>query len=313
MKGKKNIFDAVDLMTEEVAMAAGVQQIPIEKIRAFRDHPFRLYEGERLNDMVESIREHGVLVPVIVRKMGVGYEMLAGHNRLNAARIAGLSDLPAIVKENLSDEEAYVYVIETNVMQRSFADLLPSEKAAVLQMHYEKMCCQGRRNDIIRELEEMNGIMTQETFGHNGHKSRSRDTVAEEYGFSSRNAARFLRLNYLVGFFKDMIDEGKLALLSAVDISYLSEKQQEFVFEEMERRKIKIRPKLAEALRRHEGELDHETFGRILDEVNKSKKEGLSIKISEDVLSKYFEGMSKTQMEAVVAQALAAWYEKEVA
>ncbi len=126
---KRKIFDAVDMMTMD-ALQAGtgnvLQNLPVGKIK-----PFHLYKGERLDDMVESIREHGVLNPVIVRKKGSGYEMLSGHNRQNAAKIAGLTEIPAIVKEGLSDEEAYVYVIETNVIQRSFTDLAPSEKAAV--------------------------------------------------------------------------------------------------------------------------------------------------------------------------------------
>ena len=139
---KRKIFDAVDMMTADTEAAAkdGVQMLPINKITTFHDHPFRLYEGAWLNEMVESIKECGVLNPVIVRKTGEGYEMLSGHNRQNAARIAGLTEIPAIVKEGLSDEEAYVYVIETNLIQRSFADLLPSERAAVLETRYNKVC-----------------------------------------------------------------------------------------------------------------------------------------------------------------------------
>ena len=99
---KRKTFDAVDMMTADMPHAEtgnGLQHLPIDKIEPFHNHPFRLYEGERLDDMVESIREHGVLNPVIVRKKGRGYEMLSGHNRLNAAKITGLSEIPAIVKE----------------------------------------------------------------------------------------------------------------------------------------------------------------------------------------------------------------------
>ena len=117
----------------------GIVSIPVEEILPFHNHPFRLYEGDRLEDMVQSIREYGVLNPVIVRKAARGYEMLAGHNRTNAAKIAGLAEVPAIVKTDLSDEDAYVYVIETNLLQRSFAELFPSEKAAVLVARYEKI------------------------------------------------------------------------------------------------------------------------------------------------------------------------------
>ena len=158
---RRKVFgDAVDLLMddiEEKTAAGGLRMLPIKKIRPFHDHPFHLYEGERLNDMVESIREHGVLNPVIVRKLGKGYEMLSGHNRANAAKLAGLTEIPAIVKVGLSEAEAYVYVIETNLMQRSFTDLLPSEKAAVMAAHYDKVCCQGKRNDIIRELQILSG------------------------------------------------------------------------------------------------------------------------------------------------------------
>lgn len=140
---KRKIFsDAVDLLAGDPPASAaaenGIEMLDINGIRAFHDHPFHLYEGERLDDMVESIREHGILNPVIVRKMHYGYEMLSGHNRQNAGRMAGLKQIPAIVKENLSDQDAYVYVIETNLMQRSFTDLSITEKAAVLAERYDK-------------------------------------------------------------------------------------------------------------------------------------------------------------------------------
>lgn len=142
---KRKVFqDALDLLAEDPVeekeeTVNGIVSLPIEEIHSFHDHPFWLYEGDRMEDMVQSIRDHGVLNLVIVRKAARGYEMLAGHNRTNAAKLAGLTEVPAIVKTDLSDEDAYVYVIETNLLQRSFADLLPSEKAAVLVARYEKM------------------------------------------------------------------------------------------------------------------------------------------------------------------------------
>ena len=125
--------------------------------------------GECLSDMVESMKEHGILNPVIVRKIYDEHEILSGHNRQNTTRIAGLTEIPAIVKEGISEEEAYIYVIEANLMQRFFSDFLPSEKATVMEAHYSKVCCQGKRNDIIRELLIMNGEMP-ETCGHKGHR-----------------------------------------------------------------------------------------------------------------------------------------------
>ena len=112
-----------------------------------------------------------------------GYERLSGHNRANASKIVGLSEVPAIIKVGLSESEAYVYVIETNLMQQSFAELLPSEKAAVMAAHYDKVCCQGKRNDVIRELQILSGIEPEETSCHNGKKLNSLDVIASEYGF----------------------------------------------------------------------------------------------------------------------------------
>lgn len=146
---KRKIFsDAVDLLAGDppasVATGNGIEMLDIDCIRPFHNHPFHLYEGERLDDMVESIKEHGILTPVIVRKMHYGYEMLSGHNRQSAGKLAGLKQIPAIVKKNLSDQDAYIYVIETNLMQRSFTDLSITEKAAVLAERYDKVLYQRK-------------------------------------------------------------------------------------------------------------------------------------------------------------------------
>ena len=322
--GKRKIFDAVDLLTEdtsaqitEVKAENSVERIKIDEIQAFHDHPFHLYEGERLQDMVQSIKEHGVLNPVIVRKLGKGYEMLSGHNRANAAKLAGLTEVPAIVKADLPDEEAYVYVIETNLMQRSFNDLMPSEKAAVMAAHYDKVCCQGKRNDIIRELELLNGIEPKSTCGHNGHKLKSRDAMAAEYGFSSRNAARYLRLNYLIQPFKNLMDENKIALLAAVDVSYLTENEQNMLWNIVERQGLKVKPVYAERLRKASGNLTEEKMAEILEALQVKHTDGnagVSFKLPKSICSKYFDGMDSKQMAAVVEQALAAWFDgKEAA
>ena len=228
---KRKVFqDALDLLSEDPVQDTpvsvnGIDSIPVEEIHPFHDHPFRLYEGDRLEDMVQSIREYGVLNPVIVRKAARGYEMLAGHNRTNAAKIAGLTEVPAIVKTDLSEEDAYVYVIETNLLQRSFAELLPSEKAAVLVARYEKISSQGKRNDIRQEIEAL-----EETCGHDVHKSqKSRDGLGEEYGMTGRNIARYMRLDRLIPEFKDAVDKGTLAMVAAVDLSYLNVKMQKLI------------------------------------------------------------------------------------
>lgn len=312
---KRKIFDAVDLLTGD-ATAQGqpeneVVMIGVDQIRPFRDCPFRMYEGERLADMVESVKEHGVLNPVIVWKHEDGYEMLSGHNRQNAARENGLKDIPAIVKTDLTMEEAYVYVIETNLMQRSFNDLLPSEKAVVMEAHYDKICCQGKRNDIIRELQIMSGKTPAETCGPKDHKLKSRDVIAEEYGFSSRNAARYLRVNHLIQPFKDLLDENRLAMRSAVSLSYLSNEEQQAVCDAADRQKVKLRPPIAEALRKEAGSITEEKADELLRKLRPKediKRISIRLKLTEGVCSRYLTGMNLEQMTAVVEQALEAWF-----
>ena len=299
---KRKIFDAVDMMTADVPKSEtgnGLQSLPVDKIKPFHDHPFHLYQGERLDDMVESIQAHGVLNPVIVRKMGNGYEMLSGHNRQNAARIAGLAEIPAIVKEGLSDEEAYVYVIETNVIQRSFTDLAPSEKAAVLSARYEKVISQGRRNDILQEIEEIG------TCGHDVHKSRSRDGIGEEYGMTGRNIARYMRVDKLIRPFKDRLDAGELTLTAAVELSYLSEDEQIIVAE----KDAAINERTAKSIRVAAGELTEDKLEEILHPIRESAlAKAVSVKIPAEAEKKYFSGMKAKERTNLVVKALDAWF-----
>lgn len=299
---KRKIFDAVDMMTADAPQAEtgnGLRNLPVDKIKPFHDHPFHLYEGERLDDMVESIREHGVLNPVIVRKKGRGYEMLSGHNRQNAARIAGLTEIPAIVKEGLTDEEAYVYVIETNVIQRSFTDLTPSEKAAVLSARYEKVISQGKRNDILREIEEIG------TCGHDVHKSKSRDGIGEEYGMTGRNIARYMRVDKLIRPFKDRLDAGDLTLTAAVELSYLSEDEQEAVAAQ----DVKVDEKTAKAIRAAAGKLTEEKLEEILHPAKTpAQAKMVSVKIPAEAEEKYFSGLKAKDRTDLVMHALEAWF-----
>ena len=309
---KRKIFnDAVDLMTgvEAPAVVKDIQMLSVDAVKPFHDHPFRLYEGERLKDMVESVREHGILNPVIVLKTDDGYEMLSGHNRQNAAKKAGLKEIPAIVKRDLTEEEAYIYVIETNMLQRSFAELLPSEKAAVMAEHYERVCRNLKREEIVQELELLSGKTSSDPGGHNGHQVKSRDIVAAEYGFSSRNVARYLRINYLVKPFKDMIDDGNLALLAAMDISYLTEDEQKMVIGIIGQTGMKLKPKVATMLRKHSGELTVDMATEIMEStVAKKKSAVVSLKVPSDLCSRYMDGMKPDQMITLIEQALDAWF-----
>lgn len=312
---KRKVFqDAVDLISppEEAvnSVVNGQAMIPVEKIVPFHNHPFRLYEGKRLDDMVESIREHGILIPVIAQKIADGYEMLSGHNRWNAAKIAGITEIPAIIKENLTEREAYVYVIETNMLQRSFEELLPSEKAAVLAERYEKVMCQGRRNDILEEIAMLNGVDVPETCGHDVHKSKSRDSIGEDYGMTGRNIARYMRLNQTTDQIKEMVDDGAMAMVAAVELSYLSEEEQGQVCMALDAHGGKINNAQAVELHKEAGSLTADKVKDIL--VGSTKERPVSdAKMFAQIKKKYFKGKSTDEIMGVLDQALASWFAGE--
>ena len=312
---KRKVFqDALDLLSEDPVKDTpvpvnGIVSIPIEEIHPFHDHPFRLYEGERLEDMVQSIKDHGVLNPVIVRKAARGYEMLAGHNRTNAAKIAGLTEVPAIVRTDLSDEDAYVYVIETNLLQRSFAELLPSEKAAVLVARYEKISSQGKRNDIRQEIEAL-----EETCGHHVHKlQKSRDGLGEEYGMTGRNIARYMRLDRLIPEFKDAVDKGSMAMVAAVDLSYLNVKMQKMIQQVAEDEGKKLKPKQAVELRKMGKEITKEGIESVLAGKERKKPQSVSVKLSVELYEKYFAQMDVGAVQEIMEKALEGYFGKEAA
>ncbi len=323
-EAKRKIFnDAIDLIggSDVTAVAGGVQMLAVDAIRPFHNHPFHLYEGERLDDMVESIREHGVLNPVIVRKMHYGYEMLSGHNRQNAAKIAGLKEIPAIVKEGLSEAEAYVYVIETNLMQRSFTDLQISEKAAVLAERYDKVLYQRKKDEIIAELKQLEGCDSgqNEKGGHSDHLSKNRDSLGQEYGLSGSSVARLLRVNQLVPEIKEMLDVGEMQLMAAVQLSYLPEMGQQLVVKTSKEAGIRISKPIAERVREAnmtEKDIREAIVGKepevdpVLGEIEEPKVYK-PIKLSGEIREKYFDEVSQKEIEEVVDKALAAWFKKK--
>lgn len=309
---KRKVFgDAVDLLMgdmEEVTMPRGVQMVSVKKIQPFHDHPFHLYEGEQLEDMIASVKEHGVLNPVIVQQMDGGYEMLSGHNRWNAAKLVGLKEIPAIVKTGLSEEEAYVYVIETNLMQRSFSDLAISEKAAVLKARYEKGSCQGKRNDILNEIARLEGKQVADaTCGHGDHKLKTRDSIGKEYELSGSSVGRLLKLNDLIKPFKEMVDRGVLYTKVALQMAFLPENEQTMVYEVMKEKKTKITIEMVMKLRSYSGTLTEAMVKRYLSTETIKKK---CYKVPARIVEKYFEGMDPSKVDAIVEQALEAWFSK---
>lgn len=308
---KRKVFgDAVDLLMDEIEdrdVLRGIQMIQIKNIQPFHDHPFHLYEGERLEDMIASVKEHGILNPVIVQKIDGCYEMLSGHNRMNAAKLAGLKEVPAIVKTDLSEEEAYVYVIETNLMQRSFSDLLISEKAAVLKARYEKESCQGRRNDIIEEIARLEGKEVEVTRGHGDHRMKTRDTIGKEYELSGSSVGRLLKLNDLIKPFKDMVDRGALYTKVALQLAFLPEEEQNMVYSVIKEKKTKVSIDMVMKLRSHSGALTDAMVRRYLSTEPVKKK---CYKVPARIVEKYFVGMDPNKVDSIVEQALEAWFHK---
>ena len=302
----------------------GFQILSPEAIRGFRGHPFRLYEGDRLNDLVESISENGVLVPAIVRKIepdenGFEYEMLAGHNRQNAAVIAH-RELPCIVKENLSDHDAWIYVIETNVLQRSFSEMLPSEKAAVLALRYSKMICQGRRNDIIEELKRLGNpdeIRENKTCGIDCHKSKSRDVVGAEYNLKGRAVANYLRINELSVALKIRIDDGEFTIAAAVQLSYLEQEEQQMVEAVLSESEYKVNEGKAVLLREYTGKLTPERAEQILSgEFSRKPKKSTAaaFKVRPAIYKKYFTAsITQKEFDSIVDEALALYFARKEA
>ena len=156
-----------------------VASIPIDKLAPFKDHPFRPCQGEQLDGLVQSIKANGVLVPIVVRpKRGGMHEILAAHNRVSGAKLAGRGEIPGIVLTGISEDDAMAYVVETNLLQRSFSDMAHSEKAAVIALHHSKMFSQGKRNDILEQtkrLENPRGCAVAGTYAQVGHRLKSRD------------------------------------------------------------------------------------------------------------------------------------------
>lgn len=210
-------FDIGTMMSQENQ----IKNIPISSLVPYHDHKFQLYSGERLEDMVESVKKNGILIPIIVQPYGENYEILSGHNRTNAAKLAGLETVPAVIKERLSDDEAEMYMIETNLRQRGFDDLKISEQAAVLAMRHSKMFSEEKSRAINEELERLDG----------NEPSKSKlDITGEEYGMKKDSVARLLRVDKLIPELKPWVDSKQLAVRAAVELSYIPEEEQKLLY-----------------------------------------------------------------------------------
>jgi ParB family chromosome partitioning protein len=295
--------------------------IPIDLLVPYADHPFKLYEEDRFYDMVRSIKEMGILLPIIVRPAVElnKYEILSGHNRVNAAKEAGLLEVPAIVKSNLTDEEAKLIVTETNLVQRSFSDLLHSERAVAFKHHMDAIKSQGKRNDLIDEIYKLS---THDKIEENdssrliGAKpQRSDKLVGKEHGLAARNVHRYIRLTYLNKALLDKVDSEDIGLYPAVSISYLSADEQADLIRLLDKNNYKIDMKKADSLRTvsESKKLNKKIMEQILSgTLNKKTKTKLptSFTIKRKLYLKYFENVEKAEVESIIDTALGEYFER---
>jgi ParB family chromosome partitioning protein len=248
-------------------------KLHIDLLMPYPNHPFALYEGKRMDDMAESIREHGIISPIVVRPIDDGkYEILSGHNRVEASKTIGLTEVPAVVKDDLSDDEAALIVTESNLIQRSFADLRHSERAVILKNHLEaikKLGGQGKRNDLLDFLNDEQG-------GQVAHRPKSRDKVAEQYALSEKTVRRYIRLAKLPKAMLDLVDADRVKFIPAVELSWLSEDELNILVNLLDDDEIKVTLKHAKRLREESekagGKLTEDSIMALLNEAPTKRK-----------------------------------------
>ena len=251
-----------------------VINIPIESISDFPNHPFKVIDNEEMNNLIESVSQKGVILPTIVRQKEDGsYEMISGHRRKHAALKAGLKEIPCIIK-NLTDDEATILMVDSNIQRE---ELLPSEKAFAYKMKLEAIKHQGK------QLED-----TSRPVGEKLDKKVSVDILGEEVGESGRNIQRFIRLIYLIPALLDLVDDKRIALRPAVELSYISEDNQEFLYDIFKYDEATPTLSQAQLLRKldEKGELTEDKLEDIMREEKPNQKE--QFKTSYDNIRHYF-------------------------
>ena len=284
-----SVEELLKVPTEEMAT-----EIEINQIHSFKDHPFKVIDDERMADLVKSIKENGVLSPVLVRSDGEDcYEMISGHRRMHAAQLVGLEVIPAIIRE-LTDDEAVVYMVDSNIQRE---ELLPSEKAFAYKMKMDAMKRQGTRNDL--------------TSGQNGPKLTT-DVIGEESGDSGRQVKRYIRLTELIPELLDLVDNKRLQFTVAVEISYVDKAIQKWINEYIHENGC-VKKEQIDALRQRVcvGAVTQELVIEILNRYSTNRNFKKKVTLSENKLKRYFPPhYSSLDMEAVILELLEEWKEQ---
>lgn len=259
-----------------------ITELPLELLVAFAEHPFKPYSGEQLWDLVKSIEEHGVLTPILVRpaKDGQRYEIISGHNRVNAARRAGLKTIPATVRE-LDDDAATLAMVESNLRQRE--QLLPSEKAFAYKMQMDALKHQGKATSSQFET-----------------KLRSDEIIAQSSKESRATVQRFIRLTNLITPLLNMVDEKRMAMGPAVELSYLPQDDQELLLDVMTA--ADCTPSLSQAIRLRKlseaGQFDPDRLDEIIDEEKPNQREKVTFRLED--LVPYFPESSVEEIRDII-------------
>ena len=274
---------------------AGTQEIEIGRIHSFPNHPFKVLDDDKMESLVDSIRENGILNPVIVRPDQTGdYEMISGHRRLHAASIVGLAKIPAIVKE-MSDDEAIIKMVDANIQRE---EILPSERAWSLKMKMDAIKRQGKRSDL--------------TSDQNGPKLSAVE-VGESAGISSTQVKRYIRLTELIPEILDLVDQKKVQFTLAVDISYFDEQVQKWIYEYIKDNGF-LKPVQIAALK-EQPNLSNTTQYHVISILNGAlpqKTSSAKVSLSEKKLDKYFPPhYSAKQREDVIIQLLEQWSKEQ--
>ena len=294
LKGLDDLFSTEENRQEE--QREQVQQIPIDDLHPFTNHPFKVLDDEAMTRTVESIAQYGVLAPLIARPRpdGDGYEIISGHRRQYAAKLAGLDTLPVIVRQML-DDAAVILMVDSNLQREH---ILPSERAFAYKMKLEAIKNQGARSDL--------------TSRQVGEKLWSVSQVSADANESERQVHRFIRLTNLIPELLDMVDEKKISFNPAVELSYLDESQQRDFLEAMQDTQNAPSVSQAQQLKKMAqcGEFTYEKAFDILGQEKKSEQDTVTIK--NETLRKYFpRSYTPKQMEEKIIQLLDAWQKKQ--
>ena len=292
LKGLDDLFSTEENRQEE--QREQVQQIPIDALHPFTNHPFKVLDDEAMTRTVESIAQYGVLAPLIARpRPEGGYEIISGHRRQYAAKLAGLDTLPVIVRQ-MSDDAAVILMVDSNLQREH---ILPSERAFAYKMKLDAIKNQGARSDLTS---------TQVA------QKLSVEKVGDDAGVSKDTIRRFIRLTNLIPELLDMVDEKKIAFNPAVELSYLDESQQRDFLEAMEDTQNAPSLSQAQQLKKmaQQGEFSYEKAFDVMGQEKKSEKDTVTIK--NETLRKYFpRSYTPKQMEEKIIQLLDAWQKKQ--